>query len=176
MMECKIYSMILITTQLWRHVKTAPGSDFYLKNWYIFDHIPFQISILLNKNWNLLCLLTMQMLQKVCGSTWKHWKLFISGMSSTNIIIIDNTHEYNKYSVNVADSKVHGANMGPTWVLSAPDGPNVGPMNLAIWVASVILNWCPVVSCQMGQDTHDKLYIFSHHESKSGLIWHFCGG
>ena len=30
------------------------------------------------------------------------------------------------------DSKVHGANMGPTWVLSAPDGPHVGPMNLAI--------------------------------------------
>ena len=23
--------------------------------------------------------------------------------------------------------------MGPTWVLSAPDGPHVGPMNLAIW-------------------------------------------
>ena len=30
------------------------------------------------------------------------------------------------------DSKVHGANMKPTWVLSAPDGPHVGPMNLAI--------------------------------------------
>ena len=30
------------------------------------------------------------------------------------------------------DSKVHGANMWPTWVLSAPDGPHVGPMNLAI--------------------------------------------
>ena len=30
------------------------------------------------------------------------------------------------------DSKVHGANMGPTWVLSAPDGPHVGPMNRAI--------------------------------------------
>ena len=30
------------------------------------------------------------------------------------------------------DSKVHGANMGPTWVLSAPDGPHVGPMNFAI--------------------------------------------
>ena len=26
--------------------------------------------------------------------------------------------------------EVHGANMGPTWVLSAPDGPHVGPMNL----------------------------------------------
>ena len=30
------------------------------------------------------------------------------------------------------DNKVHGANMGPTWVLLAPDGPHVGPMNLAI--------------------------------------------
>ena len=30
------------------------------------------------------------------------------------------------------DSKVHGANMGPTWVLSALYGPHVGPMNLAI--------------------------------------------
>ena len=29
------------------------------------------------------------------------------------------------------DNKVHGANMGPTWVLSAPDGPHVGPRNLA---------------------------------------------
>ena len=25
-----------------------------------------------------------------------------------------------------------GGNMGPTWVLSAPDGPHVGPMNLGI--------------------------------------------
>ena len=30
------------------------------------------------------------------------------------------------------ESKVHRANMGPTWVLSALDGPHVGPMNLAI--------------------------------------------
>ena len=32
----------------------------------------------------------------------------------------------------IPDSKVHGANMGPTWVLSAPDGLHVGSMNLAI--------------------------------------------
>ena len=32
----------------------------------------------------------------------------------------------------VPDSEVHGANMGPTWVLSAPDGPHVGPMNPAL--------------------------------------------
>ena len=30
------------------------------------------------------------------------------------------------------DSKDHGANMGPIWVLSTPDGPHVGPMNRAI--------------------------------------------
>ena len=32
----------------------------------------------------------------------------------------------------IPDSKVHGANMGPTWVLSALGGPHVGPMNLVI--------------------------------------------
>ena len=35
-------------------------------------------------------------------------------------------------SLNTPDSKVHGANMGPTWVLSTPDGPHVGPTNLTI--------------------------------------------
>ena len=34
------------------------------------------------------------------------------------------------------DSNVHGANMGPNWVLSAPEGPHVGPMKLAIRVRS----------------------------------------
>ena len=32
----------------------------------------------------------------------------------------------------IPDCKVLGANMGPTWGLSAPDGPHVGPTNLAI--------------------------------------------
>ena len=30
------------------------------------------------------------------------------------------------------DSKIHGVNMGPTWVLSAPDGLHVDAMNLPI--------------------------------------------
>ena len=38
------------------------------------------------------------------------------------------------------DSKVHGANIGPTWVLSAPDGPHVGPMNFAIRAG---MTWLP---------------------------------
>ena len=29
-------------------------------------------------------------------------------------------------------SKVYGTTMGPTWVLTTPDGPHIGPMNLAI--------------------------------------------
>ena len=37
----------------------------------------------------------------------------------------------------IPDSKVHGANIGPIWVLSAPEGPHVGPMNLAIRKFSV---------------------------------------
>ena len=32
----------------------------------------------------------------------------------------------------IPDNKVHGASMGPTWVQSAPDGPHIGPMNIAI--------------------------------------------
>ena len=44
------------------------------------------------------------------------------------------------------DSKVHGANMGPTWVLSAPDGPHVGPMNLAIGRISISVPLAPTHS------------------------------
>ena len=39
----------------------------------------------------------------------------------------------------IPDSKAHGANMGTTWVLSVPDVPHVGPMNLAIRDAAVLL-------------------------------------
>ena len=41
------------------------------------------------------------------------------------------------------DNKVHGANTGPTWVLSAPDGPHVSLMNLVIWVVHA-LGWMPL--------------------------------
>ena len=32
------------------------------------------------------------------------------------------------------ESKIHGANVGPTWGRQAPGGPHVGHMTLAIWV------------------------------------------
>ena len=52
-------------------------------------------------------------------------------------------HLSHEFSINVEraktpgypDSKVHWVNMGPTWVLSAPDRPHAGPINLAIRVS-----------------------------------------
>ena len=38
-----------------------------------------------------------------------------------------------RHNKTIPDSEVHVANMGPTWVLSAPGGPHVEPINLAIW-------------------------------------------
>ena len=50
--------------------------------------------------------------------------MVIEYMSQT-IILSWHTHA-------ISDSKIHGVNMGSTWVLSAPDRPNVGHMSLAI--------------------------------------------
>ena len=41
------------------------------------------------------------------------------------------------------DSKIHGDNMGPTWVLSSPGGRHVGPMNLAIWESVIVCTSFP---------------------------------
>ena len=71
-----------------------------------------------------------------------HWLkvLFHSGKFWTKNIIIWRKQQFIRQiqtssrflALAIPDSKVHGANMGPTWVLLAPDGPHVGPMNLAI--------------------------------------------
>ena len=37
------------------------------------------------------------------------------------------------YTGTIPDSKVYGANMGPTWGRQDPGGAHVGPMKLAIW-------------------------------------------
>ena len=50
------------------------------------------------------------------------------------------------FIINSPDSKVHWANMGLTWGLSAPGGPHVGPMNLAIRVC-----FCHVLRHQQAQ-------------------------
>ena len=40
---------------------------------------------------------------------------------------------------NSPDDKVHGVNMGPIWGRQHPGGPNVGPMNFAIWVLQLMV-------------------------------------
>ena len=52
------------------------------------------------------------------------------------------------------DSKVHGANMGPTWVLSSPGGPHVGPMNLAIWVINTDWVRHPPVGFRLSESSY----------------------
>ena len=66
------------------------------------------------------------------------------------------------------DSKVHGANMGPTWVLSAPDGPHVGPMSFAIRIRKIL----------DGRDCIDYTYLISakwHHKIRSQLVQIMAG-
>ena len=74
-------------------------------NWIVIDKI-YQ----LYKSWNVVC----ETLLRHCSQRQKKW-VHVSLSRSAD-----------------PDNKVHGANMGPTWVLSAPDGPHVGPMNLAM--------------------------------------------
>ena len=61
---------------------------------------------------------------------WVHFHLIASFVS------VD--HKNNDIYI-YPDSNIYGANMGPTWVLSAPDGPHTGPMSLLsgyVWNAS----------------------------------------
>ena len=46
------------------------------------------------------------------------------------------------------DSKVHGANMGPSWGRQDLGGPHVGPMNFAIMDTNSVIRCCAIRSCQ----------------------------
>ena len=65
------------------------------------------------------------------------------------------------------DNKVHWVNMGPTWVLSAPDGPHVGPMNLAVRVGSIKVQWDKMVCLEFIQShTISKTYTLGNTNDK----------
>ena len=69
------------------------------------------------------------------------------------------------YHIN-PDSKVHGANMGPTWVLLSPGGPHVGPMNLAIWEDICLLQIPSVNTDHKNIRSFDSLaYVVQIHQS-----------
>ena len=66
------------------------------------------------------------------------------------------------------DSKVHGANMGPTWVLSAPDGPHISPMNFAIRLVNIMpvealemqRNWSSATTARTISDWQEVCRVF----------------
>ena len=69
------------------------------------------------------------------------WRKYFKRSGFTNSIVYQNVYSLLTRAIGfktvicyfiIPDSEVHGDNMGPTWVLSAPDGSHVGPMNLAI--------------------------------------------
>ena len=62
------------------------------------------------------------------------------------IILLKGTHEAahltpllgcRARSVNIPDIKVHGTSMGPIWGRQDPGGRHVGPMDFAIWDATI---------------------------------------
>ena len=52
----------------------------------------------------------------------------------------------------VFDSKVHGANMGPIWGRQDPGGPQIVPMNFAIWGVYFL-------KCKASRKTNTKITL-----------------
>ena len=76
----------------------------------------------------------------------------------------------------VPDNKVHGANMGPTWVLSAPERPHVGPMNHAIRGISLAVGFMATsnASKQRSYCSHVKAACFWCGKAPTSLVTTHC--
>ena len=81
--------------------------------------------------------------------------------------------------LNIPDCKVHGANTGPTWVLSAQSAPHVGPMNLAIRIpkaiAELIRDQAPVSLTFFHRNSNSmEISFHSHLDSNTLIAIKFC--
>ena len=73
-------------------------------------------------------------------------------------------------TIDTPDSKLHRANMGPTWVLPAPGGTHVGPVNLAIWDSKAVphlqalgcLLWVFFLVCTITLVTHNMFTVIHY--------------
>ena len=92
----------------------------------------------MNHCWNIVIL---TLVNKLHWNFYPNSNIFIQENAFENVVceiasicLGLNMLKHITYSVwwNTPDNKAHGANMGPAWVLSAPDGPHVSPMNRAI--------------------------------------------
>ena len=72
----------------------------------------------------------------------------------------------------IADSKVHGANMGPIWGWQGPVGPHVGPMNFAIWES---VEWLTLYHCGWIKLCFRCINLIFHSSEDISLIARFLG-
>ena len=89
--------------------------------------------------------------------------------TSRHLVVIRLTAEWIEA---LQDSKVHGVNMGPTWVLSAPDWPHVGPINLAIRAGYHCVYSCPNSAGRQAEWQIQSLTLFPYWFPLQLMIWH----
>ena len=81
---------------------------------------------------------------------------------------------YTVYSgIIILFSKVHGANMGPTWGRQNPGGPQVGHVNLASWVNNqgVYIHKCS--ECYDNFNTYRAILVLKFGIQDYNYIWNF---
>ena len=100
-----------------------------------------------------------------------HWLKILSQYdTTTGHFCEDRILQVLSLSHNIPHNKVHGANMGPIWVLPAPDGPHIGPMNLAIRDASYYSTFIIMSYLQL---FHSSLLLILHVVKDSNYSHHF---
>ena len=81
---------------------------------------------------------TKLVVQRVWSQVGVIWQILLGFSTKKWLNCNELTHVSEKHFLidlfHYPDNNVHVANMGPTWVLSAPGGPHVVPMNLAFRV------------------------------------------
>ena len=99
---------------------------------------------------------------------WTDAGILLIGPPETDfneILIKNHTFSFKKIYLKMSpDSKVHEANMGPIWGRQDPGGPQVGPMNFAIWVVrkmAAILSWPPCVNILRPSDAYIHRWFMS---------------
>ena len=128
-----VYKVCFLAPPLGRIGMLIQRSDDWRENWWKLSakYLKDNFSHTLNNNISLFVHGQFQDTHNLVNYSWRVWsdKRWIehnwSGWGSYATM-------YRAYIHYDPDSKIHGANMGPTWVLSAPDGLHVGPMKLAI--------------------------------------------
>ena len=104
-------------------------------------------------------------LQKNRNTLLVYWKF---GCVSARLQYLQCINNGDSAVLNYPDSKVQGTNIGPTWVLLAPDGPHFGPIILAIRVS---LQFDIGISRQFS-----LLQTLVQHVSSCGTLVAICNG